>query len=131
MLISPTYAQETSAEVTLPDDAAAPYELSQEKMLIDTLTFLFLLFIIFYFMLIRPQQKKIKAHQEMSKGLKRGDKVITNGGLVGTVNKLEGDHLVVLELTKGVEVKVIRGSISSLYTEPKAEPKTPKPANDK
>lgn len=137
MLISNAHAQEMPTSTTVGVEGEAPYELSQEKMFTDTLVFLFLLFVIFYFVLIRPQQKKFKAHQAMTTALKKGDEIITSGGLIGTIHKFEGDHVAVIELADSVRIKIARGSISDLYKEPapKAEKpvaaKPPKAANDK
>ena len=70
------------------------------------------LFAIFYFLLIRPQQKRAKEHQTTLEALKPGDTVITNGGLYGTVIKIDG-HVVTLQCSDKVRVKVIKKSISS------------------
>ena len=75
---------------------------------------LILIFVIFYFFLIRPQQKRAKEHLEMVKGLKRGDEVITSGGIIGTVDRvLEGDTIEVM-LADNVKVKIIKNTITSL-----------------
>ncbi len=108
-----------SAE-TAPADAASttanggPYELSAEKMMMDNLMILGMLFFIFYFILIRPQQKRAKMHQEMMKGLQKGSKIITSGGLIGTIIKFEGDDVVVIEVAQNVKVRVARGSVSEV-----------------
>ena len=72
---------------------------------------------IFYFLLIRPQQKKMKAHRDMVGNLQRGDKVITGGGLYATVAKIE-DEAVILEIANGVRVKAARHTISELTGKP-------------
>ena len=78
---------------------------------------LILIFIIFYFFLIRPQQKKVKEHKVMVEGLKRGDKVITSGGIVGTVERIiENDRAEIL-IADNVKVEVIK-STCLLYTSP-------------
>lgn len=118
MFISDVLAQDS---VVTPGTEAlppAPYELSQEKMFKDTMVFLFLLFFIFYFVLLRPQQKKFKSHQEMLKGLQKGDEVITGGGLIGKIHKFDGDDVVIIELAENLKVKVARSSISEKYREP-------------
>ncbi|MFH1091656.1 MAG: preprotein translocase subunit YajC [Pseudomonadota bacterium] len=74
---------------------------------------LILMFVIFYFLLIRPQQKKAKAHREMVGGLRKGDKVITSGGLIGEVTGIS-DTVATLEIAPKIRVKVSRGSISGL-----------------
>ena len=78
--------------------ADQPYDLSAEKMMKDNLLVLGLLFFIFYFILIRPQQKRVKAHREMMKSLQKGNKVIAAGGIIGTISKFEGDDVVVVEI---------------------------------
>lgn len=124
MFISSAFAQDTptpSATGTTSatsDMPAAPYELSQEKMFADTLVFLVLLFFVFYFILIRPQQKKFKQHQDMLGELQKGDEVITGGGIIGKIHKFEGEDVVILELAENLRVKVARASISEKYREP-------------
>ena len=78
---------------------------------------LLLIFVVFYFLLIRPQQKKMKGHRDMVANLQRGDKVITGGGLYATVAKVE-DDAVVLEIADGVRVKAARHTISELSAKP-------------
>lgn len=72
-----------------------------------------LLFVLFYFLLIRPQQKKQKAHQQMVAELKTGDEVMTAGGVVGTVESL-GEQFVVVRIADGVDVKVQRQTIGAV-----------------
>mgnify|MGYP006278096441 CR=1 FL=1 len=74
---------------------------------------LIILFVIFYFLLIRPQQKKAKEHKEMLSNLKRGDSVITGGGLYGRISAINEDVLT-LDLGNGQEVKVNRGYIATV-----------------
>jgi preprotein translocase subunit YajC len=75
---------------------------------------LILIFAVFYFLLIRPQQKKMKSHQEMISNLHRGDKVITGGGLHGTVTKVLNDADIMVEIAEGVRVRVAKGTVSAL-----------------
>lgn len=81
---------------------------------------LILIFVVFYFLLIRPQQKKMKQHREMLDAVRRGDKVITGGGIMGTVTKVDNDTELTVEIAKDVKVKVQRGTISAVVnrTEP-------------
>ena len=72
---------------------------------------LILIFVIFYFFLIRPQQKRVKEHKEMVKNLKRGDEVITSGGIIGKVDRVFEDDRLELEISDGVKVQVIRNTI--------------------
>jgi preprotein translocase subunit YajC len=82
---------------------------------------LFLIFAVFYFLLIRPQQKKLDEHAGMIKALKKGDKVITGGGIVGSVVKLDDDEKVTIEIAEGVQVKMVRSTISSVVAEKSSE----------
>ncbi|MEX1108743.1 MAG: preprotein translocase subunit YajC [Dongiaceae bacterium] len=77
---------------------------------------LVLIFVVFYFLLIRPQQKKMKLHRAMVSALKRGDRVVTGGGLIGEVTKVVSDTEVQVEIAEGVRVRVQRSAISDLVT---------------
>ena len=74
---------------------------------------LILIFIIFYFFLIRPQQKRVKDHKAMVESLKRGDEVITSGGIIGTVDRVLEDDRIELNISEGVKVQVIKNTIQS------------------
>ena len=71
---------------------------------------LILIFVIFYFFLIRPQQKKVKEHKAMVESLKRGDKVITTGGIVGTVERVIDNEKVEVNISENVNVEIVRSS---------------------
>ena len=75
---------------------------------------LILIFVIFYFFLIRPQQKKAKEHKLMVAALKRGDEVVTSGGIVGTVERILGDDKVDILISENVTVQVVQSTIQSL-----------------
>jgi|TARA_B110000211_G_C13990479_1_gene513752 preprotein translocase subunit YajC len=75
---------------------------------------LILIFVIFYFFLIRPQQKRVKDHKMMVEGLKRGDEVITSGGIIGIVDRVMEDDRIEVTLTDNVKVQIIRSTITSL-----------------
>ncbi len=81
---------------------------------------LVLIFVVFYFLMIRPQQKRMKQHKEMLGQLRRGDRVVTSGGIIGTVNKVVDDKEVVVEIAEGVRVRVIRATIQDIVS--KSEP---------
>ena len=85
------------------------------------LIFLVLLFVVFYFLLIRPQMKRAKEHKNMVASLAKGDEVVTGGGLLGRVTKV-GDHFVTLEIADGLEVKVQKQALGSVM--PKGTMKT-------
>ena len=71
---------------------------------------LILIFVIFYFFLIRPQQKKVKEHKAMVESLKKGDKVVTSGGITGTISRVIDNDKVEVEIADNVTVEVIRGT---------------------
>ncbi|MDA8687961.1 preprotein translocase subunit YajC [Candidatus Pelagibacter bacterium] len=75
---------------------------------------LILIFIIFYFFLIRPQQKRVKDHKTMVEGLKRGDEVITSGGIIGTVERVMEDDRIEVLIGESTKVQIIRSTITSL-----------------
>ena len=79
---------------------------------------LILIFVIFYFFLIRPQQKKIKDHKSMVASLKRGDEVITSGGMFGKIEKVYDDDKIDLFIADGITVKVVKSTIQSLTNIP-------------
>jgi preprotein translocase subunit YajC len=81
---------------------------------------LVLIFVVFYFLLIRPQQKKMKEHKAMLDAIRRGDKVVTGGGIVGTVVRVGNDEEVVVEIAENVRVRCMRGTISLVLN--KSEP---------
>ena len=79
---------------------------------------LILIFVLFYFFLIRPQQKKVKEHKIMVESLKRGDKVITSGGIVGKVERILGDDKVDILISENVTVQVIQSTVQCLLSKP-------------
>ena len=88
---------------------------------IASLVPLVLVFLIMYFLLIRPQQKKLKEHQALVAALRRGDQVVTAGGIVGRVTKVkDNDNEIEVEIAQGVNVRVVRGTIQSVVS--KTEP---------
>ena len=76
---------------------------------------LILIFAVFYILLIRPQQKKVKQHKEMLNNLKRGDKIITSGGIIGTINKVLENRELYLQISENVEIKIAPGMVTDLY----------------
>jgi preprotein translocase subunit YajC len=104
-LISPAFAQGAMA--------------GGSDMIMSLLPFV-LIFVIMYFLILRPQQRRVKQHQEMVKNLRRGDTVITSGGLVGKVTKVLDDDQVEVEISDGVRVRQMRGMVSEVRA--KGEP---------
>ncbi len=83
---------------------------------------LILIFGIMYVLLIRPQQKKLKTHKSMVEALRRGDQIVTQGGIIGKVSKVKEDGEIEVEIAEGVKVRVVRSTISQVLskTEPSA-----------
>lgn len=81
---------------------------------------LILIFAIMYFLLIRPQQQKLKQHQAMVEALRRGDQVITQGGVIGKVSKVKEDGELEVEIAEGVKIRVVRSTIAQVLN--KTEP---------
>ena len=92
------------------------------------LTFLpfILIFVLFYFLILRPQQKQSKKREELLKSLKRGDNVITSGGIYGKIVNISEDDIVSLEIAKGVNIRIGRSGIAGLEGPVKEEPKEDK-----
>ncbi len=109
MWISPAYAQATGGGVGFDIVSLAP---------------LVLIFVVFYFLLIRPQQQKMKAHRAMLGAIRRNDRVLTGGGIIGTVTKVVSDTELIVEIAEGVRVRVARGTVAEVLsrTEPVAAP---------
>jgi len=86
---------------------------------------LVLIFVVFYFLLIRPQQKKVKVHREMVGNVRRGDSVVTGGGIIGKITKVLDDNRVEVEIADNVKVQLARGTIQDVVTrgEPVADDK--------
>lgn len=103
MLISTAYAQGTG--------------IFDQSALIQFLP-LVLIFVVFYFLLIRPQQRKAKDHRTMLDALRRGDRVVTGGGIIGTVARVDNPEEVTVDIADGVRVRVLRSTITSILAKP-------------
>ena len=75
---------------------------------------LILIFVIFYFFLIRPQQKKVKEHKALVEAVKKGDEVVTQGGLIGKITKVKGEGRLEVEIASGVKVQVVQATIAQV-----------------
>jgi preprotein translocase subunit YajC len=106
MLISPAFAQ------------GSPFG-GDASLLTQLLPFV-LIFVIMYFLILRPQQKRVKSHQEMVKNVRRGDTVVTSGGLVGKVTKVIDDDQLEVEIADGIRVRQVRAMVSDVRA--KGEP---------
>ncbi|MGB3448702.1 MAG: preprotein translocase subunit YajC [Xanthobacteraceae bacterium] len=107
MLITPAFAQAAGAAG------------DTNSMLMSLLPFA-LIFVIMYFLILRPQQRKVKEHNDLVKNIRRGDTVVTNGGLVGKVIKVVDDEQIEVEVADGVRIRQMRQMISGVRT--KGEP---------
>lgn len=118
MLISPAFAQATGAPAMGGLESFLP---------------LILIFVVFYFLLIRPQQKKAKQHRELVQQLKRGDRVLTGGGIIGQVSKLVDDNEIELEIAPSVKVRLLRSAVQDVLqrTQPASGAKDEAAAEDK
>ena len=106
MFISPAYAQ------------GSPF--GGDGSMVSMLLPFVLIFVIMYFLILRPQQKRVKQHQELVKNLRRGDTVVTSGGLIGKVTKVVDDDQIEVELAEGVRVRQMRSMVSDVRA--KGEP---------
>lgn len=114
MFSSPAFAQAAAAPGAAGSGAAAFIQFVP----------LVAIFVIFYFLMIRPQQKRMKAHRAMLDAVKRGDEVVTGGGLIGRVTKVADAELEV-EVATGVKLRVVKGTLAEVRTKP-----LPAAAND-
>jgi preprotein translocase subunit YajC len=106
MFITPAFAQAAGAGDT-------------NSMLMSLLPFA-LIFVIMYFLILRPQQKKLKDHADLVKNIRRGDSVVTSGGLIGKVTKVVDDDQIEIEIADGVRIRQMRQMVSGVRT--KGEP---------
>ncbi len=95
---------------------AEPNVAPQAASMFSSLMPIFLIFIVFYFLLIRPQSKKQKEHQKLLEGLKKGDRVVTASGLYGTVHEVQG-NIVKLKISENVNVQMLKSAISAVINE--------------
>src|SRR3954462_9202240 len=108
MFITPAFAQ------------GSPFGFGGDSSLVTQLLPFVLIFVIMYFLILRPQQKRVKAHAEMVKNVRRGDTVVTSGGLVGKVTKVVDDDQIELEISENVRVRQMRSMVADVRA--KGEP---------
>ncbi len=113
MFISPALAQEVAATTA---DATTGGPLG----FLVSIAPLLVILLIFYFMVLRPQNKRFAEHRSMISNLRRGDKVVTGGGIIGVVKKVLSDDEVQIEIAEGVQIRVVTGTIMTLRA--KADP---------
>jgi preprotein translocase subunit YajC len=111
MLITPAYAQSNPLSALFGGDSGG---------MVTSLLPLILIVVIMYFLVLRPQQQNVKQHQSMVRALRRGDTVVTNGGLVGKVTKVVDDDQIEVEISDGVRVRQMRSMVSDVRA--KGEP---------
>jgi preprotein translocase subunit YajC len=117
MFISPAYAQAAGAPV-------GGFDLISFLPIIG-------IFVVFYFLLIRPQQKKVKEHKAMISSVRRGDRVVTGGGILGLVTKVRNDSEIEVEIAEGVRVKVLKSTIADIPSRTGTAPAAGKVREDK
>lgn len=103
MLISSAFAQDATQAAGMSGQNPA-----------QSLLMLVLIFAIFYFLLIRPQSQRLKTHRQMIKSLKRGDEVVTSGGIIGKVIKVDSDDVISVEIAEGITVQVARSMVADI-----------------
>jgi preprotein translocase subunit YajC len=111
MFITPAFAQGNPLSSLFGGDSGG---------MVTSLLPLILIVVIMYFLVLRPQQQRVKSHQSMVKALRRGDTVVTNGGLVGKVTKVVDDDQIEVEISDGVRVRQMRSMVSEVRA--KGEP---------
>ncbi|MBI1206958.1 MAG: preprotein translocase subunit YajC [Azospirillum sp.] len=106
MFVSTAYAQGAAAPAGAPG--------------FDVMSFLplVLIFVVFYFLLIRPQQKKMKEHKSMIENIRRGDRIVTGGGIIGTVTRVGTDDEVTIEIAEGVRVRAVKSTVNLVLAKP-------------
>ena len=104
---------------TTPAFAQAASPFGGDSMLVSLLPFV-LIFVIMYFLILRPQQKRQKQHADMVKNVRRGDTVVTSGGIVGKVTKVRDDSEIEVEIAENTRVRVIKGTVAEVRV--KGEP---------
>lgn len=110
MWISQAYAQ------TATDTPASTAPTQNTSSMLMSVLPLVVIFVIFYFLIIRPQQRKMRAHRAMVSGLRRGDKILTSGGIIGVVHKVLNDGEIQVEIAEGVRVRIARGSVNEILS---------------
>ena len=122
MFISSAFASTTSAATTAATNAATPA--AGLAGILSSFAPLLLVIFIFYFFLVRPQQKRMAEYQKLVAGLRKGDRVVTSGGIIGTVHRVETNNPdVVVEIAENVRVRIQRSAIAEILakTEPVAD----------
>ncbi len=110
-------AKDTTDTITIQDTEAMPATPSLIESGWTSIVPMILIFVVFYFLLIRPQEKKRRSQETLVSGVKKGEEVVTNSGMFGTITKInDSDNTVLVELAKGVEVKMFKSSIMDIIS---------------
>jgi len=105
------------ASVAIADDQTTPPVADNNSLASDSIVFMLMMVVFAYFLMIRPNQKRLKEHENMTKSLKKGDKVVTGGGIIGTVSKIEDDKILVLEVAPEVKIRIMTDTISEVLNQ--------------
>lgn len=119
-------APAVTTSTSVPSDAGAPPSAAAGFM--SQFGALIMIFLVFYFLLIRPQQKRLKQHQSMISSINRGDKVVTGGGIVGTVERVIDENEVLVSIADNVTIKVIKSTLADVKS--KSQPAAPVKKDD-
>lgn len=110
-------AKDTTDTITIQDTEAMPDAPSSIESGWTSIVPMILIFVVFYFLLIRPQEKKRRSQETLVSGVKKGEEIVTNSGMFGTVTKInDSDNTILVELAKGVEVKMFKSSIMDIIS---------------
>jgi preprotein translocase subunit YajC len=118
-LFSSTAAAQTPGATDAPGGAPGSILMSFAPLLA--------IFAVFYVLLIRPQQKKLAEQEKQIKALQKGDRIITGGGVYGKIVKLDGEDSLIVEIADGIQIKVVRSTVSPVPVAPAAPPKAIEP----
>jgi len=123
MIINQAYAEDSQIDtITLQDSDALPQAPESIGSSWISLVPMVLIFAVFYFLLIRPQEKRRRAQQEVVSGVKKGEEILTTSGIIGIVSKInDSDNTVLLSIAKDVEIKILKTSISDILSRTKKE----------
>lgn len=129
MFIESAFAESDTIEIqeTVIDEQEQSSPTFMESLGGSGLVPMLLIFMVFYFLLIRPQEKRRRMQEDLVSGVKRGEEVVTNAGLFGTVTEInDSDNTVMVQVAKGVEIKILKNTIADIISRRKIEEKKEK-----
>jgi len=127
MIISKAYAEDAQTNIqvdtiTLKDSDSLPQPPESLGNSWTSIVPMVLIFVVFYFLLIRPQEKRRRSQEDLVSGVKKGEEVLTNSGIIGIVSKInDSDNTILLSIAKDVEIKILKTSISDILSRAKKE----------